>query len=57
MSPAIRDRVWNWIHNPKVLEDKAEWKEIREKVIEFTMNATRIMLEFGPPENRKIQLR
>ena len=54
MSPDVRDKVWNWIREPKVVKNKAEWNEIREPIIEILIITTKIMLEYGPPENRKI---
>ena len=54
MSPDVRDKVWNWIREPKVVENKAEWNEIREPIMEILIITTKIMLEYGSPENRKI---
>ena len=49
----IRDKVWNWIHNP-TLQKKEDWIEIREHVFHYWLTAGKIMLEYGPSENKKI---
>ena len=54
MSPAIRDMVWNWIHNPKVFKNKEDWIEIREPIMEFMFTTVKIVLEYGPTENSNI---
>ena len=40
----IRDKVWNWIHNPTLLEKKEDWIEIREHVFHYWLTAGKIML-------------
>ena len=53
-SPDIRDKVWKWIKKPKDFKNKEDWIKIREPVIELVFTAFKIMIEYGPPENRNI---
>lgn len=50
----IRDKVWNWIHNPTLMQKKEDWIEIREHVFHYWLTAGKIMLEYAPLENKKI---
>jgi len=54
MPPGVRDKVWDWFHEPKVFEDSEEWKRIREPLTAVFLEALNIMLNYGPSSNREL---
>jgi hypothetical protein len=43
---SIRDKVWDWLHNPKIVEDKNEWEQLRKPIIAVLLEITKIIVEY-----------
>jgi len=43
---SIRDKVWDWLHNPKIIEDKNEWEQLRKPIIAVLLEITKIIAEY-----------
>jgi len=50
---SIRDKVWNRLQNPKIIEDKNEWGTVKKPIIAILLEITKIIAENyavkGPP--------
>ncbi|MEM3640580.1 MAG: hypothetical protein QXH37_01465 [Candidatus Bathyarchaeia archaeon] len=53
MSADVRDRVWEWLHNPKVV-DREEWAKVREPIRAIIAEVTDVILRFGSPLQREV---
>jgi hypothetical protein len=43
---SIRDKVWDWLHNPKIIEDKNEWEQLRKPISAVLLEITKIIAEY-----------
>ena len=43
----IRDKVWDWLHNPKIIEDKNEWEQLRKPISAVLLEITKIIVEYN----------
>jgi hypothetical protein len=43
---SIRDKVWDWLHNPKIVEDKNEWEQLRKPISAVLLEITKIIVEY-----------
>jgi len=39
---SIRDKVWDWLNNPKVIEDEKEWEQLRKPIVAVLLEITKI---------------
>lgn len=53
MPADIRDKVWEWLHNPRIV-DKEEWIKIREPIMEVLAEFADITLQHGSPLQREV---
>jgi hypothetical protein len=44
---SIRDKVWDWLHNPKIIEDKNEWEQLRKPISAVLLEITKIIVEYN----------
>jgi hypothetical protein len=44
---SIRDKVWDWLHNPKIVEDKNEWEQLRKPISAVLLEITKIIVEYN----------
>jgi hypothetical protein len=42
----IRDKVWDWLHNRKIVEDKNEWEQLRKPISAVLLEITKIIVEY-----------
>jgi hypothetical protein len=49
----VRDRVWEWIQNPKVVTEK-EWMELREPITLVIFEIAKVIWQYGSPLQREI---
>jgi len=54
ISADVRDRVWDWLHNPRVVEDTEEWKALREPIMSVLLEIAKIIAQYGQPMYREI---
>ena len=54
MTSEVRDKVWDWLHAPRVVEDKKEWKQLRKPIISILLEIGKIMTQYGRPIHREI---
>ncbi|MEM2522787.1 MAG: hypothetical protein QXW82_06530 [Candidatus Bathyarchaeia archaeon] len=53
MSADVRDRVWDWLHNPRIV-NREEWTKIREPVKAVLAEVTDIILRHGSPLQQEV---
>jgi len=56
ISTDVRDRVWEWLHNPKLV-DREEWAKIREPIMSIMVKVTEFILRYGSPLQREVLIR
>jgi len=56
MSVDMRDRTWNWLHEPKVFKNSEEWKKLRKPVIAVMLEVAKIISQYGNPVQGEILL-
>jgi len=56
MSVDMRDRTWNWLHEPKVFKNPEEWKKLRKPVIMVMQEVAEIIFQYGNPVQVEILL-
>ena len=44
---SVRDKVWDWLHNPKIVEDKNEWEQLRKPISAVLLEITKIIVEYN----------
>jgi len=44
----VRDRVWKWIQNPKVVTEK-EWMELKEPITLVIFEIAKVIWQYGSP--------
>jgi len=49
----VRDRVWKWIQNPKVVAEK-EWVELREPITLVIFEIAKVIWQYGSPLQREM---
>ena len=54
MPADVRDKVWEWLHNPKLVEDKEEWIRLRKPIISVLLEIGKIIAQYGHPMHREI---
>lgn len=42
-----RDRVWNWLHEPKIPENTEEWEKMRKPIIIVILEVSNIIFQYG----------
>ena len=40
---SIRDKVWDWLNNPKVIDDEKEWELLRKPIVAVLLEITKII--------------
>jgi|GEM_PF-2764267 len=48
ISADVRDRVWEWLHNPRIV-DREEWIKIREPIMAVLAEVIDIILQHSSP--------
>jgi hypothetical protein len=54
MPADVRDRVWDWLHNPRVVEDTEDWKALRKLIMSVLLEIAKIIMQYGQPMHREI---
>jgi len=54
MPASIRDKVLEWLQNPKTVEDKNEWERLRKPIIAVLLEMTKIIVEYNHSLHREI---
>jgi hypothetical protein len=54
MPADVRDRVWEWLHNPKIVKDAKEWAELRKPIMLVMLEIAKIIMQYGQPMHREI---
>jgi hypothetical protein len=49
----VRNRVWEWIQNPKVVTEK-KWMELREPIMLIMFEIAKVIWQYGSPLQREI---
>jgi hypothetical protein len=49
----VRDRVWEWIQNPKVVTEK-EWVELREPITLVIFEIAKVIWQYSSPLQREM---
>lgn len=50
----LRDKVWEWLCNPKIVEDVEEWKRLRKPIFQVVLEIVKIMTHYGNTLQREI---
>jgi hypothetical protein len=53
MPADVRDRVWGWLQNPRVVSDK-EWMELRKPVGLVMLEIAKVIWQYGSPLQREV---
>ncbi|MEM3827967.1 MAG: hypothetical protein QXP36_01950 [Conexivisphaerales archaeon] len=53
MSADVRDKVWEWLHNPRIV-DREEWMKIREPVKVVLTEVAEVIQRYGSPLQREV---
>jgi hypothetical protein len=54
MPAGVRDRVWEWLHNPKIVKNAKEWAELRKPIMLVMLEIAKIIMQYGQPMHREI---
>jgi len=54
MPPEIRDKVWDWLHNPKLFEDAEEYKQLRVHLLEVLLTVMKTIFDYADPLHQKL---
>ena len=49
MPAEVRDKVWEWLRNPRVAEDEEEWRRLRTPIISVYLEIAKIIVHYGHP--------
>jgi len=53
MPADVRDGVWGWLQNPRVVSDK-EWMELRKPVGLVMLEIAKVIMQYGSPLQREV---
>jgi len=53
MPADVRDRVWGWLQNPRIVSDK-EWMELRKPIGLVMIEIAKVVMQFGSPLQREV---
>jgi hypothetical protein len=54
MPADVRDRVWEWLHNPKIVKDAKVWAELRKPIMLVMLEIEKIITQYGSLLQREV---
>jgi len=53
MPADVRDRVWDWLQNPRIVSDK-EWMELRKPILLVMFEIAKVIWQYGSPLQHEV---